>query len=186
MNLFVADTLEDPDEGSDTRLSYTLQLIAQQRRRANDMKRKTNVQVVIGNPPYMERAGGRGGWIESGIDTNTGVAPLDAFRTEGNGRNEFPLSNLYIYFWRWATWKVFESTAKSADEGDTGIVCFITATGYPTGPGFKGMREYLRRKASHGWIINLTPKAEATREERCVQHRDPCLHRHLRSDTRHR
>lgn len=160
MNLFVADTLEDPDEGSDTRLSYTLQLIAQQRRRANDMKRKTNVQVVIGNPPYMERAGGRGGWIESGIDTNTGVAPLDAFRTEGNGRNEFPLSNLYIYFWRWATWKVFESTAKSADEGDTGIVCFITATGYLTGPGFKGMREYLRRKASHGWIINLTPEGK--------------------------
>ncbi|MDV2474345.1 N-6 DNA methylase [Rhodococcus zopfii] len=61
LNLFVADTLEDPESGSRTQLSYTLQLIAQQRRRANAMKRDVNVQVVIGNPPYRERAGGDGG-----------------------------------------------------------------------------------------------------------------------------
>lgn len=32
--------------------------------------------------------------------------------------------------------------------------------GYVTGPGFKGMRKYLRRKSSHGWIINLTPEGK--------------------------
>lgn len=159
MNLFVADTLEDPNSGSKRELSYSLRLIAQQRQKANAMKRDTNVQVVIGNPPYDEKSGGLGGWIESGIDPETNKPPLHAFKKEGNGKAEFKLSNLYVFFWRWATWKAFESTAKRGlENGDTGIVSFITATGYITGPAFKGMREYLRRKASHGWIINLTPE----------------------------
>jgi predicted helicase len=87
--------------------------------------------------------------------------PLDDFRVPGNGRAEFVLSNLYVYFWRWGTWKVFESTAAPDREFvDTGIVNYITAMGYVTGPSFKGMREYMRRKALHGWIINLTPEGK--------------------------
>jgi hypothetical protein len=39
------------------------------------------------------------------------------------------LKNLYIYFWRWATWKVFGSGNYAAtgnpDEDEEGIVCFI-------------------------------------------------------------
>lgn len=161
LNLYVADTLEDPNSGSKRELSYSLKLIARQRQKANDMKRDTNVQVVIGNPPYDDRAGGRGGWIENGIDPQTNKTPMHAFKKDGNGRAEFTLSNLYVYFWRWATWKAFESTAhRGLENGDTGIISFITATGYLTGPGFKGMREYLRHKASHGWIINLTPEGK--------------------------
>lgn len=161
LNLYVADTLEDPDSGGSTQLSYTMQLIAQQRRKANYMKREINVQVVIGNPPYRERAGGEGGWIENGIDPRTNATPLNAFKARDNGRAEFVLSNLYVYFWRWATWKAFESTAEPNREfGDTGIVCYITAMSYVTGTGYKGMREYLRRKSSHAWIINLTPEGK--------------------------
>lgn len=159
LNLFVADTLEDPETGSNNQLSYTLQLIAQQRHKANQIKRERNIQVVIGNPPYKDHAEGLGGWIEGGIDKKTGHAPLDAFRLEGNGRTEYVLKNLYVYFWRWATWKVFESTDEpDIRNGDSGIVSFITATGYLTGPGFKGMREYLRQTCSRIWIINVTPE----------------------------
>ena len=161
LNLFVADTLEDPASGSDTQLSYTLQLIARQRQRANKVKREQNIQVCIGNPPYKDHAGGMGGWIESGVDAATGLPPLAAFKLPGNGKHERHLSNLYAYFWRWATWKVFESTDQpDIVDGGNGIVCFITATGYLAGPGFKGMREYLRRECSHGWIINITPEGK--------------------------
>lgn len=161
LNLFVADTLEDPHSASDQQLSYTAQLIAQQRIAANRMKRERNVQVCIGNPPWKDHAGGKGGWIESGIDPSTGRPPMDAFKVEGNGKHERHLSNLYAYFWRWATWKVFEST-RDPDErrGDQGVVCFITATGYLASPGFRGMREYLRRTCSRGWIINLSPEGK--------------------------
>lgn len=155
MHLFVADTLEDPTKGSDRQLSYTLQMIAQQREQANKVKLETPIQVCIGNPPYDDKAQGRGGWIEQGYAAET-KAPLDDFRSPGNGRYEYVLKNLYVYFWRWAMWKVFESIKDSPD----GVVCFITATGYLNGPGFRGMREWIRRNTSYGWIINLTPEGK--------------------------
>lgn len=164
LNLYVADTLESPWSASDEQLSYTEQLIAVQRQRANEMKRKRNVQVVISNPPYEERATGLGGWIEEGDpghDPN--YAPLDDFRLPGNGKHEgLALKNLYVYFWRWAMWKVFESTPSTAEvpDGGDGIACYISANGYLTGRGFKGMRKYLRESCSHGWIIDLTPEGK--------------------------
>ena len=159
MNLYVADTLEDPYSGSSRELSYTEQLIARQRQQANKVKRETNVQVSIGNPPYREKSKGQGGWIENGVDPRTGKAPLDAFTTEDNANHNQHLRNLYAYFWRWSTWKVFESTdGPDVRDGQNGIVCYITATGYLNGAGFRGMREYLRRTCSHGWIVNVTPE----------------------------
>lgn len=155
LHVFVADTLEDPTKGSDRQLSYTLQMIAQQREQANKVKLETPIQVCIGNPPYDDKAQGRGGWIEQGYEAET-KAPLDDFRSPGNGRYEYVLKNLYVYFWRWAMWKVFESIKDSPD----GVVCFITATGYLNGPGFRGMREWIRRNTSLGWIINLTPEGK--------------------------
>ncbi|MGV9528814.1 type ISP restriction/modification enzyme [Streptomyces cellulosae] len=161
LNFFVADTLEDPNSASESQLSYTAQLIARQRQLANRMKRERNIQVCIGNPPYKDHAGGMGGWIEKGSSGTPGTAPLDAFRLAGNGKHERHLSNLYAYFWRWATWKVFESTREvDVRDGGNGIICFITATGYLAGPGFKGMRRYLRQNCSHGWVINVTPEGK--------------------------
>lgn len=153
--LFVTDTLDDPYEHVQD-LGYGLSAITENRRAANAVKTTTRVTVVLGNPPYRERAEGLGGWVEDGSGVVEGKPPLDAFRAEGNGKHERHLKNLYIYFWRWATWKVWESTP----DDETGVVCFITTSGYLTGPGFKGMRAYLRRNASRGWIVNLTPEGQ--------------------------
>src|SRR5699024_8706894 len=98
----------------------------------------------------------KGGWVESGNGLKNSHALADDFKQPGNGRNEYVLKNLYVYFWRWAMWKVFESTPGST----AGVTCFITATGYLKGPGFAGMREYIRRNTSRGWIINLTPEGK--------------------------
>jgi len=160
MHLYVTDTLDDP-HAAESQLGSGMQLIAQSRKKANEVKARANVTVVIGNPPYRERAEGMGGWVENGsaADGATARGILDAFRKDGNGRTEYVLKNLYVYFWRWATWKVWESTSVDPD-GDAGVVCFISTAGYLTGPGFKGMREYLRRTASEGWIIDLTPEGQ--------------------------
>ena len=66
------------------------------------------------------------------------------------------LSNAYVYFWRWATWKVFDAHP----EQPSGIVAFITPSSYTTGQGYAGMREYLRRTADEGWIIDLAPEGD--------------------------
>ncbi|MCZ4538375.1 type ISP restriction/modification enzyme [Gordonia sp. AC31] len=161
LGLYVTDTLDDP-HAEQTQLGSGLELISRSRSRAAQIKAKTKVTVVIGNPPYDERAQGRGGWIENGSDSEktargSGYCPLDDFRAEGNGRTEYVLKNLYIYFWRWATWKVFDANANVPD-GDVGVVCYITTSGYLRGAGFKGMREYLRRTTSEGWIIDVSPE----------------------------
>lgn len=160
MHLYVTDTLDDP-YAPQRQLGSGMQLIAASRRKANKVKTKANVTVVIGNPPYKELAVGEGGWVEhaSGEKSGRPRAILEDWFVAGAGRFKAKLKNLYIYFWRWATWKVWESTVTEPD-GDAGIVCFISTSGYLTGPAFSGMREYLRRRASEGWIIDVTPEGQ--------------------------
>jgi hypothetical protein len=156
MRTFVTNTLDDPYTEID-QIASSLQVISASRRRANDVKGSTPVTVVIGNPPYRRDAEDQGGWIEHGRGS-AGKAPkavpLDDFRAADNGLNEYVLKNLYVFFWRWATWKVFDAHAQDR----AGIVCFVTTNAYMRGRGFKGMREYLRRSSSEGWIINLSPE----------------------------
>nr|WP_174814713.1 hypothetical protein [Mycolicibacterium agri] len=115
--------------------------------------------VVIGNPPYRERAEGMGGWVERGSGADP-YKPLDDFRAEGNGRHEFNLKNLYVYFWRWGTWKVFDAN-RDQPNGDTGIVCYITTSGYLRGPGFKGMREYGYVNSNWPRLVQVAPPGKA-------------------------
>lgn len=153
LRFYVTNTLDDPHQ-EETQLASTYAPLSRSRREANRVKADTPVTVVIANPPYRERSEGQGGWIESGRPASGERSPLEAFRAEGNGRFEYVLKNLYVYFWRWATWKVFD-----AHPGDQhGVVCFISTSGYVGGPGFRGMREYLRRTSSEGWIINVSPE----------------------------
>jgi hypothetical protein len=149
--IYVADPLDGPEE---LQLPSIFDPVARSRREAVKINRNQRVSVVIGAPPYRARAKGMGGWIEYG-DAFSGVEdPMQQFRAEGNGRREHVLSDAYVHFWRWATWKVFDAHP----EEPAGIVAFITPSSYTTGQGYAGMREYLRRTADEGWIIDLSPE----------------------------
>lgn len=146
--MFVTDTLGNPFAEVEE-LGSLYRTISESRLQANEIKRKEPITVVIGNPPYKEKAKGRGGWIEE-EPLNKWIPPADW----GVGAHAKHLRNLYIYFWRWATWKVFDRDPKH----DTGIVCFITVAGFLNGPGFQRMRDYLRRTADRIWVIDCTPE----------------------------
>ncbi|MEW2485794.1 type ISP restriction/modification enzyme [Streptomyces sp. NPDC048411] len=154
LNLFVTDTLDNPFVEEQELLS-TYGVLSTSRKRANEVKGKIPVTVVIGNPPYDHKAEDRGGWVEK-RPRGKERPLLDGFRYPGNGRYEHFLKNMYVYFWRWATWKVFD--AHEADQH--GVICFITPSGFATGPGGRGMRDYLRRTCDEGWVINLTPEGQ--------------------------
>lgn len=164
LNLYVADTLSDPYAKQKPVNGNTLRLLSQLSNKATRVKREVPIQVCIGNPPYKDKAEGMGGWVESGFRSPDVASPiLDDFRAPGMGKYEYVLKNLYVYFWRWAFWKVFEDSFRALEgQPDSaqraGVVCFITASGYLNGPGFAGMREYIRRSSSRGWIINVTPE----------------------------
>lgn len=166
LNLYVADTLSDPYAKQKPVNGNTLRLLSQLSNKATRVKREVPIQVCIGNPPYKDKAEGMGGWVESGFRSPDIASPiLDDFRAPGMGKYEYVLKNLYVYFWRWAFWKVFEDSFRALEgQPDSaqraGVVCFITASGYLNGPGFAGMREYIRRSSSRGWIINVTPEGK--------------------------
>ena len=164
MRLFVTDTLGNP-YAEEEYIPQMLMPLGESRRRANEIKRQEKITVVIGNPPYKERAKGLGGWIESGTTADVPTPPLGKWMppTDWNvGAHAKHLRNLYVYFWRWATWKVFEDGDPSRIEGREpdrkGIVCFITVAGFLNGPGFQKMRAELRSDADEIWVIDCSPE----------------------------
>jgi hypothetical protein len=163
LRLFITDTLGNPFIEEEW-LPHVYEPVAKSRRDANEVKKTQPITVVIGNPPYKEKAEGRGGWIEKGSGGKL-VAPLDRWRPPpewGVGAHVKHLKNLYIYFWRWATWKVFGSgnyaSTGNPDKDEEGIVCFISVAGFLNGPGFEKMRDDLRRTCSEIWVVDCSPE----------------------------
>jgi hypothetical protein len=163
LQLFITNTLGNPFVEEDTLVQSGP--IAQSRRDANRIKQTRDITVVLGNPPYKEKARGMGAWIEAGSREPGLVAPMDWWmppREWGVGAHAKHLKNLYVYFWRWAAWKVFGAGNRAAtgnpDRDEEGIVCFITVAGFLGGPGFQKMREDLRRNCSDIWVVDCSPE----------------------------
>ena len=92
---------------------------------------------------------------EARLERRQELAILKDFRdpaiVAGHGGHLKNMYNLYVYFWRWALWKVFEhDTAKGP-----GIVSFISASSYLDGDAFAGMREHMRRLCDEIWILDI-------------------------------
>ncbi len=163
--VYLTDTLESPNHPPQFTASLLQAQLTQERKRAQDVKKDLRVFVCLGNPPYdreeqdPEEATGqrKGGWVRYGDEEQEGVEPtspiLEDFlapaREGGAGVHLKNLYNDYVYFWRWALWKVLDST------NDAGIVTFITASSYLHGPGFAGMRQKMREVFDELWIIDL-------------------------------
>lgn len=158
--MFVTDTLGNPNDDGGHFAGF-LAPIGRQRKEANRIKRDEPITVVIGNPPYKEKAKGRGGWVEGEGRIKGAFAPLDDWMPPASwrvGAHSKHLRNLYVYFWRWATWKVFDHLPSNGVGGGSGIVAFITVAGFLGGPGFQRMREYLRQRCHEVWVIDCSPE----------------------------
>ncbi|NJM10828.1 MAG: DNA methyltransferase [Synechococcaceae cyanobacterium SM1_2_3] len=161
-HVYLTDTLEPPNAAPPGHLPLAYKALGEEHRRAQKVKAETAVLVCLGNPPYdrqtialdeAAQTARKGGWIRYGDDHRDGagllqdfIAPLNAL---GLGLHAKNLYNDYVYFWRWALWKVFES------KGGPGIVGFITAASYLAGPGFAAMRRLMRQTFDELWILDL-------------------------------
>ena len=163
--VYLTDTLASPHQQGDTPpiLQQLLPSIPREWKQAQKVKGKKQILVCLGNPPYDrqqieqgdETERRKGGWVRYGEgEENSEAKPiLDAFiepvRQAGQANEIKNLNNDYVYFWRWALWKVFDSSQNG------GIVTFITASSYLRGPGFMGMRKVMREIFDDLWIIDL-------------------------------
>ena len=161
VHVYLHDTLESPFVEPPGQQDIFHLPLREENRRARRVKEETRVLVCLGNPPYDRQTidpdekgvARKGGWVRFGDERDPNTAILQDFlrpaSEEGAGVHLQNLYNAYVYFWRFALWKVLESVE------DGGIVSFSTASSYLRGPGFVGMREMFRRLFDNVWIIDL-------------------------------
>ncbi len=169
-HVYLTDTLESPDADPPV-LPFYLKPISEQHEKALKVKSKVPVIVCLGNPPYdrheaatIDNRARTGGWVRWG-ESDKGAdaifrAFLDPVTAAGHGVHIKNLYNLYVYFWRWALWKVFEHETSQGP----GVVSFISASSYLDGDAFCGMREHLRRQCDEVWILDLGGEGRGTRK----------------------
>lgn len=164
IGIHLTDTLEMPS--TQAQLAGLEDPVAEEGARAARLKQEGRFTVVIGNPPYdrVARAAG-GGWVtETGPDQHSPFNDiLDPAREHTNFAHQASLYNLYVYFWRWSLWKVLED-----NPAEVGIVSFITASSWLTGPGFLGLRRLARELADEVWVIDLGGDNKGARPEENV------------------
>lgn len=156
---FLSNTFDPPEVQLALSHGQLYRVLEEARQEANRIKRDQPVMVVIGNPPWRERAQGEAPWLEAPRDRRRPPdfaerPSLDEFRASGQARRAFNLSNMWTFYWRWAAWKVFDAHPADA----SGVVVLITPKAYATSESHAGMRRYLRETADEGWIIDLSPE----------------------------
>lgn len=169
-HVYLTDTLENP-RAEPRQLALYLRPIAEQHARALRVKSSVPVIVCLGNPPYDRHEAATdknkaqtGGWVRWGDDYEGADAIFRDFLAPavaaGHGVHVKNLYNLYVYFWRWVLWKVFEHEAA----GGPGVVSLISASSYLDGDAFCGMREHMRRICDEIWILDLGGEGRGTRQ----------------------
>ncbi len=171
--IYLTDTLESPNRQPPQGNFLLERTLAREQELALKVKQEVNVLVCLGNPPYDRHPAGsaQGAWVRYGDIGDAGRQNrplLDDFiqpvKDAGQGVQLKNLYNLYVYFWRWALWKVFEQD----DGGGPGIVSFISASSYLDGKAFAGMREQIRRLCDEVWILDLGGEGRGTRRSQNV------------------
>ncbi len=177
LNIYLADTLESPNSAPPGGLDLTHRALTQEHEAARKVKNGDDILVCLGNPPYDRQTieegdtttQRKGGWVRFGDQVKGGAKQddqgsraifkdfTDPVTKAGAGVHIKNLYNDYVYFWRWALWRLFEQQKCG------GIVTFITASSYLAGPGFVGVREVMRRTFDELWIIDLGGDNQGTR-----------------------
>jgi hypothetical protein len=173
-HIYLTDTLESPHV-EPPQLPLFFEPIAEQHAKALKVKSKVPVIVCLGNPPYdrheaaaKDNKARTGGWVRWGDDGKGAGAIfrdfLDLAAAAGQGVRVKNLYNLYVYFWRWALWKVFEHETSTGP----GVISFICASSYLDGDAFCGMREHMRRLCDEIWILDLGGEGRGARKSENV------------------
>ena len=179
VQVYLTNSLTDPGEVSDVGQTISIweviEDINEENRKAGLVKNsRTPIRVILGNPPYdrgsKKKALGAGSTTYKNIvlEETNGRAPLldnflEPLKALGLGQQAPNLYNSYIYFIRWAIWKACEQ-----HNNQTGVISYITSSSYLRGPGFTGMREYMRRVFDELWIVDLGGEGRGSRKEENV------------------
>ncbi len=172
VGIYLTNTLESPHTHPPAPPLFHKPM-AEEHKRALKVKDAEHVLVCLGNPPYGRHEAGRevnkavtGGWVRYGDEKHDPILEdfIEPARKAGLGVHLKNLYNQYVYFIRWALWKVFEHDSAVGP----GIVSFITCSSYLEGDAFAGLREHMRRTCERIDIIDLGGEGRGTRKDENV------------------
>ena len=125
--VFLTNALTGWEGENDKQLPLLIPELGEERDRAEEVKQKKPVLVILGNPPYNGFAGMAVGEEEELKQTYKTAKKVK--KPEGQGLND-----LYVRFFRMAERRIAEKTGR-------GVVCFISNYSWLDGLSFTGMRE---------------------------------------------
>ena len=163
LGVYLADTLARPDDVTPLgQLGIQGIPIDEERAAANEIKARTKILAIIGNPPYKGLRGNEretlvGRWMAGGNDENGN--PVEGkwddlkkpVSDAGKGNQLNVFEEFSIAFWRWAIWKLFE--ADNAPQ--QGVIAFISNRKFLTGWPYAGLRKMMRERFDRIEIIDL-------------------------------
>ncbi len=166
LNVFLADTLARPGATlASPHLGLLSGPIQQEYQAADGVKQTRPILAIIGNPPYKRLEEGEtatlvGAWM-GGDESTDGL--WDSFkapvRDAGWGGDLKTFPDLYVAFWRWTLWRLFEAP----NAVGRGVVCLITNRTFIAGHPFAGMRQRLRERFDAIEVYDLRGDGRASR-----------------------
>ena len=159
--IFLTDTLAPPADtaGVQPHLAFLSAPMVAERREADAVKRDAPILVVMGNPPYKRlRAGEAAELIGADMDARWEDLKRPV-REAGHGLSLNAFPDLYVAFYRWALWRLFEAEGAQG----LGVLAFITNRNFLTGRGFGGLRKMLRERFERIRIVDFRGNTRAVR-----------------------
>ena len=159
--IFLTDTLAPPADaaGVQPHLAFLSAPMVAERREADAVKRDAPILVVMGNPPYKRLGAGEARDL-IGADMDERWEDLKRpVREAGYGRSLNAFPDLYVAFYRWALWRLFEAEGARS----RGVLAFITNRNFLTGRGFGGLRKMLRQRFDSIRIVDFRGDSRTAR-----------------------
>jgi len=128
-------------------LGFPYHELTREQEEALSIKKDQEILVSLGNPPWdreeavVQVGTGRGKWVRWNDGNPEKAILFDFVKPVKDAGLGIHLKNVYVYFWRWALWKVFDQKSEQAESSDVsvkGIVNLITARFLFKWSGFRG------------------------------------------------
>jgi predicted helicase len=153
VRVYLTNTLEEPtDQGKGHTISFQFiaDSLALEAKGADDIKAKTPITVVIGNPPYAKHNENRNPTVKNRKSTFIGNIINDYYAINGQPLNEKNSKNIKQdenKFIRYAEHRI--------DSANIGVLGYISASGYLDGVTMRGMRWHLMQSFDKIQLIDL-------------------------------
>ncbi|MHB8111990.1 MAG: type ISP restriction/modification enzyme [Bellilinea sp.] len=140
LHVYLTNTLEEGVARSE-QLEGLRYYISDEASDAALVKKRSDIMVVLGNPPYSANSANTGDWITNLVRES--YYPHDDIKEH----NPKLMLDDYVKFIRFGEWRI--------NLTDHGILAFITNHGYLDNPTFRGMRQHLMHTFDEIYVLDL-------------------------------